>query len=92
MVSKKRLKELALFHTLVGKKIEIVDAKNKHLIGLKGVVCDETANLFVVKTLQGVKRVIKKQATFKVVLEGKTLKIDGELLHRSLIERIKRLK
>ena len=53
-------------HTLIGTKIEIVNAQNKNLLGLSGRVIDETKNLLTLETRKGVKKVIKSQITFKI--------------------------
>lgn len=51
-------------YSLIGKKIEVVDSGNKTLIGLKGVVVDETKNMVV---LDNEKKIIKKDAKIKVL-------------------------
>ena len=53
-------------NTLIGMKIEIVDAQNKNLLGLSGKVIDETRNILMLETQKGVKKLIKSQITFKI--------------------------
>ena len=53
-------------NTLIGTKIEIVDAQNKNLLGLSGKVIDETKNMLTLETQKGIKKLIKSQITFKM--------------------------
>lgn len=63
-------------YDLLGKTIKVVDSKNASLIGIGGVVVSETKNTLRVKTVSGVKVLLKDQ----VVIE-----FDGVLLDCSLI-------
>ncbi len=63
MVSKKIKLRLT---DLIGKKIKVVDATNKSLIGIEGVVVDETKNLLIVETSKGRKKLLKEQITIEV--------------------------
>ena len=51
-------------YDLIGKKIKVVDSRNKTLIGLKGLVVDETRNMIV---LDNQKKIAKKDAEIKVI-------------------------
>ena len=71
---------------LIGRNIEILDAKNKANTGLKGKIIDETRNTIKIKTKKGGKKMlIKKNITFK--MNGTTIK--GEEIHAAPEERIK---
>jgi len=50
----------------VGKKAKVVAAPNKSVIGIEGVIVDETKNLVVIETASGVKKVLKKGAVFMI--------------------------
>lgn len=57
-------------------KIEIVDSQNRSLLGLSGKVIDETKNIFVIETQNGVKRLVKSQITFKMgtnIIKGESV-------------------
>ena len=69
MVSKKIKLRLT---DLIGKEIKVVDAKNKTLVGISGVVVDETKNTLVVETSKGRKTLLKEQVTVEV--DGQTFK------------------
>ncbi len=51
---------------LIGKKIEVVGSRNKTLVGLKGLVIDETRNMIV---LDNQKKIAKKDADIKILKE-----------------------
>lgn len=53
-------------NTLIGMRIEIVDAQNKNLLGLSGKIIDETKNILVLETQKGIKKLIKSQITLKI--------------------------
>ena len=53
-------------NTLIGMRVEIVDALNKNLLGLSGKVIDETKNILMLETQKGIKKLIKSQITLKI--------------------------
>ncbi|MBI4441155.1 ribonuclease P protein subunit [Candidatus Woesearchaeota archaeon] len=74
-----------LGHELIGIPINILDAKNRQLVGMTGIVVDETKNTFVLDVNGKKKRVMKKDITLKV---GKYI-IQGKLLVARPEERLK---
>ena len=71
---------------LIGTEITITDATNKHLIGLKGIVMDDTHYTLVLHTSAGTKRVVKRCCTFSY----NNKHIRGRLLEKPPFERIKK--
>lgn len=62
----------------IGKEVEIINSANKDLVGLKGIIVDETKNMFEIETKKGDKKVQKKVCTFKfypekLIVEGKII-------------------
>lgn len=76
----------------IGRKIEIIEAKNKALVGMKGEIMDETKNMFMVEENEKMKRIIKDQVKMKVEFDNHFYKIDGKLLVGRPEERIKRVR
>lgn len=74
-------------HEFIGTEIEIIDAKNKSLVGTKGKVIDETKNMFI---LENGKKLVKSQCTFKMKMKNKSIKINGEILAIRPEDRIKK--
>ena len=74
MVNKRKLHK----SELIGSQLEVIDSKNKSLIGIKGKIIDETKNMFVLDTG---KKLIKSQIKIKIqkiTLNGKKLAIRPE--------------
>ena len=46
---------------LIGLETEVIDAKNKSLIGIKGRIVNETKFTLHIRTAKGIKRVLKEQ-------------------------------
>lgn len=72
---------------LVGSFVEVVESKNKSLIGLKGKVVDETRHMIV---LSNKKRFRKEIVRLKVTIDGKDYFVDGSSLVGRPEERIKK--
>jgi ribonuclease P protein subunit POP4 len=68
---------------LMGKTVEVVDARNKALLGIKGEVVDETRSLIVLDTG---KKLLKAQV--KIQVDGQM--VHGENLVGRLHERLKK--
>ena len=79
-----------LKHELIGLKVEVVESKNKSLVGLKGKIVDETKNMLVIETSKGEKKVIKSQCTFKIFIPKGAVEVDGRLLVGRPEKRIKK--
>ena len=74
-------------YELIGSQLEVVDSKNKSLIGIKGKIIDETKNMIF---LDNQKKLIKNQSIFKIKLKNKTIKIKGQLLVGRPEDRLKK--
>ena len=75
-------------YEFIGTEIEVIDAKNKSSIGVKGKIADETKNMFI---LDNGKKLIKSQCALKMKINGKTVEINGEVLVGRPEDRIKKL-
>lgn len=76
---------------LIGLNVEIIDAKNKSLIGIKGKIIDETKNIIFVETKdKGIKKIIKNQVKILIEYQNKKYQINGEILASRPEERIKK--
>jgi ribonuclease P protein subunit POP4 len=79
-----------LRHELIGLDVEVVNAQNESLIGIKGVVVDETKNCLIIGTEEGEKKVLKKGVEIKTKVDGKEIIITGDFLVGKPEERIKK--
>jgi RNase P/RNase MRP subunit p29 len=71
---------------LFGKTIEIMEATEKALLGLSGIVVDETKNSIVILTGNGPKMIMKNKIFFRI--EDKTY--DGKDFQKTIENRIQR--
>jgi len=103
ILNKKEIIKDIFYKSLIGKDIEVIDSINKNYIGIKGKIVNETKNLFIIRTKESYKKLLKKTIIFKMVYNSynseyknqkysKTLKINGEFLNTDLISRIKKIK
>ena len=75
---------------LVGKTIKIIQSKNKTLVGIKGVLVDETKHTLTLEDKENKRiRVLKNCITFKTTQFGETIKIRGELIVGRPEDRVK---
>ncbi len=53
---------------LIGSVIEVIDSRNKYLIGIKGKVIDETRNIIIIEDENNkIKKLIRSQVKIKMV-------------------------
>lgn len=50
---------------IIGSNIEIIESKNKTLVGLKGKIIDQTKNTITLKTKEGNKKIILSHVKIK---------------------------
>ncbi|MBI4154583.1 ribonuclease P protein subunit [Candidatus Woesearchaeota archaeon] len=74
---------------LLGLKAIVKDAKNHSLIGLKGVIVEETKNMLIIQGELGKKKVIKDQVLLEIEVKGKKIEVIGKDLVGKSEERIK---
>ncbi len=68
-------------HELIGLEVEVAEASNRSLVGIKGTVVDETKNTLLVRTGRGDKRIPKRHTKFIFTLPDKRkVKVDGNIL------------
>jgi len=70
----------------IGKKVEIVESKNKDLVGIKGKIVDETKNMFEIESKGKTKKVQKNICKFKFLPEN--IIIDGKIINYRPEDRI----
>lgn len=72
----------------IGKKIEIVESRNKDLTGIKGKIVDETKNMFEIEIKKDTKKVQKKVCKFKFIKEK--IVVEGSIINFRPEDRITR--
>ncbi len=79
----------ALCGEFIGKHIEVIDAENKKLVGIKGIIVDETKNMLV---LDNGKTLIKDQITITMIIGKETITLEGKQMNARPEDRIKKVK
>ena len=68
-------------HEFIGLETTVVKASNPDLLGLKGIVVDETRNTLAILRDNKRKVVVKDNAVFEFVMPDRTVvEIDGKLI------------
>lgn len=74
---------------LIGCNIEIFNALNNDLKGIKGKIIDETTNTITIRNKKNeTKKLIKNQITFIITKDDKRIKIDGKKINKKPEKRI----
>ena len=74
----------------IGKDVLVKDASNPSLLGVEGVVVDETKHLLVVRTSKGDKRIPKRLSVFRIKWDHDVVEVKGDDILASPEERIKK--
>lgn len=77
-------------HELIGLNVEIIESKNKSLVGLKGKIIDETKSLLLIQSDKGIKKVLKDQVTMSIQVKDKKVQLEGKLLIGKPEDRLKK--
>jgi len=67
-------------HEFIGLTAEIVESTNKQIIGQRGIVMNETRNMFLLKTKFGLKQIPKDCNIWKFFANNDQIIINGNLL------------
>ncbi len=60
-----------IYHELIGLKIRVLEHSDPGLVGVKGIVVDETAKTLLIETRDGSrKRVLKEHGVYEFILPG----------------------
>jgi len=72
---------------LIGLDVKVIESENHFNKGIKGKIIDETKNMFIIKTKETRKKIIKDQCVFE--FKEKNIQINGKSLSTRPEERIK---
>ena len=76
----------------LGRKITVLNSKNRQLLGVTGIVVKETKNMFSIETSDMVKQIPKDSCDFNVNVEGTNYLIKGNLIRYRPENRLKELR
>ena len=75
-------------HEMIGLRTEITHSSNNQVIGLNGIIVDETKNMIMLKTQNGIKKFPKINNTWKFFLKNDQEKIEGSFLSKRPFDRL----
>jgi len=78
-------------HELVGLNASVVSSSNPLQVGIGGTIIDETKNMLVFGTENGIKYIQKKGAAFRFEVNGELKIINGNVINYRPHERTKKL-
>ena len=85
-------------HELIGLNVEIVKASDKQMIGIKGLIVDETKHMLIIDSLKDHSdeahrvKIPKKDCTFRFNLPaGQLVDVEGRLLNLKPENRLKNI-
>ena len=72
----------------IGAEIDVIDSPNRELVGIKGTAVDETRNTLTIRTEKGIRKLIKKEITFRI---NGSITVVGKDINFRPEDRIKRI-
>lgn len=79
-------------HELIGLRVDVVESTNSDLVGIVGMIVDESKNMLVIESPQDTRRrmVEKSCSVFVFHINEIKVKVDGRLLHSQPENRIQK--
>ena len=75
-------------HEFIGLQTQIVNSSNQEVIGLNGVIINETKSMFTINTQKGMKQIPKSTSDWKFSIAGKEITVKGSTIIKRPSERI----
>ena len=75
-------------HELIGLNAKVVESTNSQIIGLNGLIVDESKSMFNLKTNNGTKKIAKKHNSWEFAIKDGKITIAGKLLAKRPYDRI----
>ena len=74
-------------HEFIGLQTEIVNSSNPQLVGLNGVILNETKNMITLKTKNSIKNIPKSINNWKFVINNQNSIVEGKKITKRPFER-----
>ena len=75
-------------HEFIGLHTEIIESTNPQVVGLNGMIMDETKSMFRINTEKGMKSVAKSSNQWKFSIENKDVIVNGSRISKRPFDRI----
>ncbi|MCD6488129.1 MAG: ribonuclease P protein subunit [Desulfurococcales archaeon] len=86
-------KKNILYHELIGLRMHILEYPDQSLVGVSGIIIDETKKTLLIETMEGLrKRILKEHGVYEIWLpSGGKVIIRGSKILGTPEERLKRI-
>lgn len=81
-------RENLLSHELIGLQTHVVQSSNAQIVGLNGLIVDETKFMFTLNTPRGLKKIPKDIARWSFTFNGDEFEVNGKVLKKRSYERV----
>jgi len=89
----RRTRQNLIAHELIGLRAKVVSSSDPTLLGLEGLIIDETKNTLLIEAQGRMKRLLKQTCVFSFYLEdGESVLVDGKALCKRPEDRVKLLR
>ena len=75
-------------HEFIGLHTEIIESTNPQVVGLNGMIMDETKSMFRINTENGMKSIAKSSNQWKFTIENKDVIVKGSRISKRSFDRI----
>ena len=76
-------------HEFIGQRVSIDNSTNSQIIGLNGVIIDETKSMITLNTRNGIKKLPKSNNTWKFTLSDGEKEIPGKIITKRPEDRLR---
>jgi ribonuclease P protein subunit POP4 len=83
-----RTSQNLVLHEFIGLHTKIDESSDPTLVGLSGKIIDETKNMFIVNTSNGVKKIAKNICKLGFNIQGDDVKVDGRQITKRSEDRL----
>ncbi len=75
-------------HEFIGLNTEIARSTNSQVVGLNGIIINETKSMFTISTSDGTKSIAKSTNDWKFSIEGKEIIVEGNRIAKRPFDRV----
>ena len=75
-------------HEFIGLETQISRSSNQQVVGLNGVIINETKSMFTINTQKGIKKIPKSTSEWKFAIQNKESIVNGSKITKRPFERI----
>jgi len=81
-------RENILSHEIIGLYTEIMESTNPQILGVKGIIVDETKSMFTINSKDKMIKIPKSNNKWKFSIKNEGVILDGNTLHKKPQDRL----